>query len=113
MIFVCTGGRDHNNPELIGRILSAVDPKGIIVGDCPTGVDLYVRAWCERNRINFTVFEADWCEYGKAAGPLRNEDMIDFALKMNAILLSFKGGKGTKNCTDYARSKNMIVMEIK
>ena len=35
-------------------------PMRVIVGDCPTGADLYVRDWCTGNNTPCTVFTADW-----------------------------------------------------
>lgn len=117
MILVCTGGRDHKDMDLVNRVLDHLKPKAVIVGDCPTGVDLFVRSWCKMTNTNFTVFEADWTMYGRAAGPLRNKKMIDFAKKLSTkgsvILVCFKGGAGTKNCQEYARSRDILILECK
>lgn len=113
MIIVLTGGRDHGDRDLVVNVLNKLNPKGIIVGDCPTGVDLFVREWCQEQNANYTVFEADWDKHHLAAGPLRNRNMINFASLLGAILIAFKGGKGTANCVKEAKARNMIVLEAK
>lgn len=53
----------------------------IFVGDCPTGLDACVRSLCSALECEPTIFRADWPAHGKAAGPMRNQAMIDAALK--------------------------------
>ena len=79
----------------------------IVVGDCPTGVDELVR----RRFMDIKVFKADWSLHGKAAGPLRNTAMLDYAV---AILLAFprKDSKGTKDCINQAKQLGMEVYEV-
>lgn len=113
MIIVCTGGRDHKDRDLVYKVLNELSPKAVIVGDCPTGVDLYVREWCSETNANFTVFKADWDQHMLAAGPLRNQEMINFAYKLKAVVIAFRGNKGTRDCTDRARMRKMIVLEAK
>lgn len=119
MIIVCTGGRDYKDVDKVHHILNMLSPMGIIVGDCPTGVDLFIREWCEsvkiiRPNFKYTVLEANWDKEGLAAGPIRNKKMVMLGKKFtNVLLLAFKGGKGTADCIKHARAVNMIVLEAK
>ncbi len=63
----------------------------IIVGDCPTGADATaVQLKCESVDIqSVEVFYADWYTQGKAAGPIRNQQMID--AKPDAVLAYWNG----------------------
>ena len=40
------------------------------------GADEWGRQWALRNKIPIQYFPADWENYGKAAGPLRNKQMV-------------------------------------
>ena len=74
----------------------------IHVGDCPTGLDSYIRGiW---NTKMLQVFEADWTR-GKRGGPERNERM----LRGVSALIAFPGvnSRGTKNAIDQAIAKGI------
>ena len=113
MIIICTGGRNHKDRDLVCRVLNELKPKGVIVGDCPSGVDLYVKEWCKESKTDFTVFDADWTKHGLAAGPIRNKTMVCFGAPLKAILIAFEGGRGTADCVRHAKARNMIVLEAK
>lgn len=51
----------------------------VLVGDCPTGIDLFIREYFKQEGISTTVFVADWDNHGKAAGPIRNGEMTKHA----------------------------------
>ena len=84
----------------------------IYVGDCPTGVDDDVDSWVENHgqvgNINVTInyFQAFWKEYGRAAGPVRNQQMVEAAtadglegVTYRAYMLN--GSAGTANCVGH------------
>jgi len=110
-----TGGRDYPNrdkvTEIFEKMLKALKHPFIIVGDCETGLDLYVREFCEANkhRLNHAVFEADWPKYGKAAGPKRNTVMVQ--MKPD-LLLSFPGGRGTADMTRQSEAAGIKIQRI-
>lgn len=121
---IVTGTR--NPLHLVGKetvaaaILSAA-PKMVLVGDCPTGVDLVTRELCKRNRILYILFRANWDAHGRAAGPIRNGRMVRFALKLleqdigwDANVLAFPAGRspGTRDCMNQARRAGLLVTEI-
>src|SRR3989304_4321593 len=44
-------------------------------GDCPTGIDFFIKnSFPLESR---TIHEADWKKHGKAAGPIRNKELIN------------------------------------
>lgn len=89
----------HAGEGLIRSILMAHSGRTIHVGDCPTGVDKFVRDYCSANRVS--VFAADWTR-GPSAGPIRNGLM----LKGCQILIAFpavgRQSKGTMNAIEQA-----------
>lgn len=74
-------------------------PDEVLVGDAQ-GVDLMVRSICGEEQQNYTVFSADWDKHGRAAGPIRNQEMLKEADK----LIAFWDGKspGTRNAIKTA-----------
>lgn len=111
MRIVVTGGRDYDDWAMLQDILNHMNPKEVYVGDCPTGADKMALDWCELNRIRPTVFKADWNKFNKAAGPIRNTEMLEEA-GSKALVIAFPGGRGTEHCVKTAVGLNMIVMRV-
>jgi hypothetical protein len=79
-------------------------------GGCPTGADMLARRWARDSGVSLTVYEADWKQFGKAAGPLRNQQMLsDFQPN---FLLAFPGSNGTYNCIRAAKLRSIPVISI-
>lgn len=107
MKIAVSGGRDR---ELTGDELAALNAlldiydcnNVFLVGDCPTGVDREIRSFYPASR----VYEADWTNHGRAAGPLRNARMIEDA----DMLVAFPGGAGTRSAINEARKQCIPVL---
>lgn len=56
------------------------------------------------HQIPFKLFQADWEKYGKAAGPIRNQQMAEYG---NVLLAFDRGTKGTKNMIETARRNHL------
>lgn len=102
---IFTGGRTYMNPRKVFRILNYLGVGLAIVGDCPTGLDKYVRELCD-----YKEYKADWETEGLAAGPIRNRKMLEE--NRDCLVIAFPGGKGTKNCIKTARSLGMTVLQV-
>lgn len=79
-----------------------------IVGDCPTGVDKSVREYFELE--DDFVFNADWDAYGRAAGPIRNGEMMRKAHAL--IALPGKNSTGTIDCIKQAAMFGVAVLVL-
>jgi hypothetical protein len=55
------------------------------------------------------VFHADWERHGKAAGPIRNQAMIDAGAD---LVIAFPGGRGTADLIRRARKAGIPVREV-
>ena len=84
-----------------------------IVSGGATGVDTLARKFAENNKLNFTEFPADWTKYGKAAGPIRNQQIAEYADFCIAIYYK-EISRGTKNCVLCFEdlSKKTVVMIV-
>lgn len=71
------------------------------------GADVGGRKWAERRGIAVREFPAQWAKYGKAAGPMRNEEMA----KVADMVIAFPGGKGTKDMKWRALNHGAAVIE--
>jgi hypothetical protein len=95
---VC-GGRDFAKREWIEEILSREQPSVIIEGGA-RGADQMAREWGWRHGIPVLTFVADWETYGRAAGPIRNQRMIDQGEP--DVVIAFPGGRGTADMIERA-----------
>lgn len=73
----------------------------IVQGKCPNGVDLVAASWAKLARLDGEDFPADWKGLGKAAGPARNQQMVDAG---GSICLAFPAADstGTWDCVRKA-----------
>lgn len=84
-----------------------------IISGTANGADHLGEMFAIRNRIKLIRFPANWDEYGKAAGVIRNRQMAEFASEdsIKGILIVFWDGesKGSKNMIDEAKKRNLKI----
>lgn len=105
---IIAGGRNIHNYQLV---ITAVEKSGInlsqIISGGATGVDSLAIQYAQLNNIPVTVFKADWGQYGKKAGPIRNMEMAKHA---DALIAIWDGvSRGTKHMIDTAKRKGLMV----
>jgi hypothetical protein len=71
------------------------------------GADLCGEQWARSNGLDLIVMKADWNAHGKAAGPIRNEEMAKVA---TAVAL-FPGNRGTASMRSIAKRYGLKIFE--
>lgn len=75
-VLIC-GSRHWSNGNLILQVLRGLDGVEVVIeGEAP-GADTLARQAAEQLGIPVLPFPADWERRGGAAGPLRNQRMLD------------------------------------
>ena len=118
-VLVC-GGRDFND---LGAVWSQLDtlhnlprhlggtgPITRIIQGGAGGADRLASQWASSNAVRQLEYPADWGKHGKAAGPIRNQQMIDEGKP--DLVVAFPGGRGTADMMARARAANIVVVEI-
>ncbi len=101
-LLVC-GSRNVDDYGLIRANLDKIQPTEIIHGGA-FGADSLAHRWATENKIPVTVIKPDWDTHGKAAGPIRNRQMVDIC---DEVLAFWDGtSRGTKSTIDYTKSVN-------
>lgn len=59
------------------------------------GADMFGGKWAVNNSIPVKTFPANWDEHGKAAGPIRNQQMAEYADAL--IVFIWDGSRGSKD----------------
>lgn len=108
------GGRNFADAETFNNAMSDLIyrrgcPAKIIHGGA-NGADTLAAQWASRMGLLTKVYEAQWSEHGKAAGPIRNQEMIETGPH---FVVAFPGGKGTADMVSRARKAGVSVAEIK
>ncbi len=105
-VLVC-GGRTVNDRDLVFAELDkhSADwgPFKTVIQGGAGGADRLAKIWAEERGLNVVTFPADWKTYGAAAGPIRNQRMIDEG-KPDLVLAFWDGiSRGTRDMIDQAR----------
>lgn len=82
----------------------------LIIQGGAKGADLSARDWAVHHNVEYQQFDADWDEWGIAAGPVRNRRMMNEGKP--DLVVAFKGGKGTANMIDIAERFGTEVVKI-
>ena len=76
-------------------------PVAEIVSGTARGVDQLGENWADEHGIPVERFPADWDTHGRSAGPIRNEEMAEYADALVAIHVDESAG--TADMIDTAR----------
>jgi len=115
MRVLCCGDRNWTSYEIIRRELEKLDDYTTIIEGCAKGADS-ISGYIAR-QLNYPVidFPANWKKYGRAAGPIRNKQMLDEG-KPDLVLAfhtNIKNSKGTKNMINQAKKRGIVIILIK
>lgn len=116
-VLIC-GGRNYTNTNQFNRFMHNFvvenGPITCIVQGGARGADAMARFYANQRilTIFLQTYPADWETYGRPAGPLRNQEMLEKNPDI-AYVIAFPGGKGTANMMEQARERGFKVIEIK
>ncbi|MDE1874438.1 MAG: DUF2493 domain-containing protein [Candidatus Micrarchaeota archaeon] len=115
-ILVC-GGRDYSDVNRVYRVLDefydqyqAIGISLRIVAGGATGADTIAENWARDRGVPCKVYPANWALHKKAAGPIRNAQMLKEGKP--DLVLAFAGGVGTADMIAKAKKAKVHVMEI-
>lgn len=101
---VVAGGRDFTDYALLEAkldyYLARYLPNVQIVSGKASGADALGERYAQNRGLSLATFPAYWKTYGKAAGPIRNEQMAQYA---DAVVVFWDGkSKGSKSMRELA-----------
>lgn len=117
-IIVC-GSRDtmyHKDPFYREQIFHSLDVClelyhfNFVATGGQTGIDTVAREWAVGHKIENKEFYADWPQWGRAAGPIRNKKMLEEITP--ELVIAFPGGLGTSSMKALARAIKVPVVEL-
>lgn len=108
MKVIIAGSRTITDYNLV---VQAIKESGFTITEVVCGLakgpDTLGEKYAIEHNIPIAYFPADWSGKGRAAGPLRNEQMGDYA---DALIAVYDGNsRGTKHMIYYSKKKGLLV----
>jgi|SRR5215469_8786893 len=109
-VLVC-GGRSFKDREFLFLVLDQhLARDDVIISGAARGADRLAIEYAVMRRLACERFPADWALYGKGAGPIRNQQMLDKGKP--DLVIAFPGGTGTADMVARAKLAKIEVREI-
>jgi len=111
MRLLVTGGRDFNDMDFVFSVLDNLHRTRnvtVLMHGGARGADRLAGMWGLSRGVVVEVYPANWKEHGLAAGPIRNQEMLDAGPD---LLVAFPGGRGTADMVRRARQAGLEVIE--
>ena len=109
MRVLVTGGRTFDDIELLETTLDAVHATNLIsvlIHGAASGADTMAGEWAIRQGVEVVACPANWKQYGRRAGPIRNREMLELSPD---LLVAFPGGRGTADMISAAEQKGIPI----
>ena len=115
MRLIIAGSRSFTDYEFLRShcdlIIAGRHPIEIVNGGCGKGVDAVAHQWAINNHYPLRMFFADWNTHGKAAGPIRNKEMADYAT--DCIVFWDGKSRGSKNMIDnWLKKQGTLKLDV-
>lgn len=105
------GCKSFENFKWIKAVLDTYEPEPfILVSGGAKGVDTLGEEYAKVRGLETIVFPAQWKRYGKAAGPIRNKQIVDASDRMYAFWDC--KSSGTRNSIGLAKKKGIPLFII-
>lgn len=113
-VLVC-GSRNWDNAHLIWEfleILQTTRPEAEVIHGAARGADTLADKAAKALGLKVTAVPADWEQFGKAAGPMRNKVMLGMAPDRVIAFRSVGDSKGTDHMIDIARRSKIPTVVV-
>jgi hypothetical protein len=112
-LLVC-GDRHWSDFKLVVEVLDGFANQYlwdvVVIHGAAAGADTMAGDWADVRDVPVEVYPAQWDRYGKAAGPIRNQEMLATGID---LVLAFhddiRNSKGTKHMVNIARDAGIPV----
>jgi len=111
MNIAIVGSRDFDRLDLVRYYVESLPPETTIVSGGARGVDRTAEQTARACGLTVVVYHANWEQYGKSAGMIRNQQIIEAA---DAVVAFWNGtSPGTRNSINRAKKANKPITIIR
>jgi YspA, cpYpsA-related SLOG family len=111
-VLIC-GGRELTEDgrwfNLLGEMDRHYGPFTAVIHGGQRGGDNIGREWADLHKLPSVEYRANWRRFGKRAGPLRNQQMIDEGKP--DMVIALPGGRGTADMINRAHDAGLRVID--
>jgi len=108
MIIGVSGTRSFEDYNKFSEIMDDFKDVDSIVSGGARGTDTMAERYAKENNIDFSEYLPEWGRYGRAAGPIRNEKIVE----ASDLIVAFHNGisRGTQSTIDIANKTGTKIM---
>ena len=112
-VLIC-GDRNWKDCGIIEGLVKNLPEGSVVIQGMCRGADMIARNAAIKHGVSYEDYPADWDKYGKAAGPIRNKQMLDEGKpdSVYAFHPDLSKSKGTKNMIEQARKRGIEVIVV-
>ena len=105
------GSRGFEDYIRLEEVLNELNQIECIISGGAKGADRLAEVYADANGIPKKIFPAQWGTHGRAAGMIRNKDIVD----ASDLVIAFWDGasRGTKHTIEYSKKKGVPVKVIR
>ena len=114
-VLVC-GGRDYKDYKHAEAVLNHIDGTLsaertlVIVEGGAKGADELAHMWATSHSKQVQTYTAQWDLYGKKAGPIRNQEMLDSGVDLVVAFPGWLHSKGTEDMVRRAHEAHVRIV---
>lgn len=111
-VLIC-GGREASREQRLAVtrwVKGRLSRGDVVIHGAASGIDEAAGAAAKIKGLRIEAYPADWKTHGRAAGPIRNRQMLVDGKP--DLVVAFPGGRGTANMVRQAREHGVAVEVI-
>lgn len=114
MRVLVTGDREWDDQRIVNMVLDGAfdhDLRMTLIEGCAKGADSCAEVWADDASATHEHYPAQWDKYGRAAGPIRNRQMLEEG-KPDVVIAfhdDLSKSKGTRDMIDQAKRAGLPV----
>lgn len=112
---IVAGSRNFRDRNFLFQKLDTLTARlrlPVIAQGHAAGADRLAIEWADSRLVPYKNFPADWERYGKKAGPIRNQEMVDWAKERDPAFAVFfwqNKSSGTADCIDRCKKAGLVI----
>jgi hypothetical protein len=112
-VLIC-GDRRWADEAAMKRFVDRLPADAVVIHGAAKGADRMAGRLAQQRGLEVVEFPADWKRYGRAAGPVRNKQMLEVKPDLVAYAHDdLETSKGTKNMVKQAQEAGVAVRNIR